>query len=201
MGQPVLHGCALDPGDGAVVVAGPSGAGKSTIAATAVRLGWELLTDDIAVLGVREARVHVERGLPRMRLDAPTARAAGWNPVDLQRVFVDPRLPDKRWVALEEGEEPTKDDARPLEAVYVLGARRAGPALLERVPPARALPLLLAHGYAADLLARDRRAGLLPFWARLAQDVPVTHVHAADDLAGLPALLDGLREATAARAV
>ena len=191
MARPVMHACAIDAGGEAIVVTGESGAGKSTLAATALRGGLRLLADDIAALSTRDGRVHVARGVRRMRLEPATARAVGRDPGQLERVFVDPGFADKRWVELRESDEAT-DGALPLAAVHVLGPRRAGPPLVERLAPAEALPLLLTGGYGADLLDPGARAALLPFWARLAQEVPVTRVHASDDLAALPALLETL---------
>jgi hypothetical protein len=191
-GVPLLHACAIGLGAGAALVAGPTGAGKSTVAAAAVAGGAALLADDISALVVREGRIHVEPGVHRLRLDSDVAQALGWDPDGLPRVFADPLLTDKRCVELSGAQGSFCDEPRPLAAVYVLGERVPDGPRLARVSPTDALPLLLTNAYGSDLMDRPTKAELLSFWARLAQEVPVSRVHAPDDLAGLPALLAAL---------
>ena len=47
-GRFALHGAVIVDGTGAIIVLGDAGAGKSTLAISALRLGWSVVTDDIA---------------------------------------------------------------------------------------------------------------------------------------------------------
>ena len=51
-GKLVLHGCAVVENGVATTLLGPSGSGKSTLASALVRMGAQLLSDDITVIDV-----------------------------------------------------------------------------------------------------------------------------------------------------
>lgn len=188
-GVALLHACVLEVGGRAVLVVGPSGAGKSTFAGAALAHGWPVLADDIAALTDHGGRIGVHPGVAALRLDERTAQALGWDPLTLPRVFADPRMPGKRLIRWDgdPGEAP-----RPVEALVVLGHRRPDGPQIARLAASETLPILLGNLYGADLAERDPRAALLPFWARLAGEVPGLRVHPADDVAALPALLGAL---------
>lgn len=186
-GVALLHACVLAPAGRAVLVLGSSGAGKSTVAGAALARGWPVLADDIAALTGDGGRIGVHPGVAALRLDERTAQALGWDPPELPRVFTDPRMPGKRLIRWD---DDPGDAPRPVEALVVLGHRRAGGPQIARLPATETLPILLGNLYGADLAERDPRADLLPFWARLATEVPALRVHPADDVAALPALLE-----------
>lgn len=191
-GVPLLHGCAVDAGSGAFLVLGEGGAGKSTVAAAAVARGSALLTDDIAALDAAGSRVHVHPGSSQLRMNEDTARALGWDPAELQRVFVTPELPSKRFARLSAAGGSLCAAARPLAAIFVLGERRAGPVEIDRLAPPAALGALLRNTFGERAAGARVTASLLPFWTRLAREVPVHSVSPPDGLAEAPALVDAL---------
>jgi hypothetical protein len=195
-GVPLLHGCVVGAGGAAFLVLGASGAGKSSVAAAAVASGRTLLADDVAALEARAAGVYAHVGGSRLRMNEDTARALGWDPGELERVYVTPDLPPKLFAPLP-GEG---GGARRVAAIFVLGERRAGQATIERAAPPAALRLLLANTYGHHAADAGLRAALLPFWARVAREVPVHRLAPAEGLESLPALVEALAAAAASPA-
>jgi hypothetical protein len=194
-GVPLLHGCAFDAGGSALVVLGPSGAGKSTVAAAAVAAGRALLADDIVALAGSGPELRVHPGGHQLRMNADTARALGWDPAELGRVYVTPAMPPKRFLRLSVADGSLCAGPTRVAALFVLGPRRAGEPAIERLAPAAALPVLLRNTYGDHALDDGARARLLRFWARLAREVPVYTVTPPDGLHAVPALVDALAAA------
>lgn len=192
-GVPLLHGAAVASGGAAFAVLGESGAGKSSIAAAAVAGGYALLADDVLALHGDPSAVRVHPGGWQLRMNEDTALAFGWEPWQLTRVYATPELPPKLF-ARARVDEP---GARRLAAVFVLGPRHRSEHGIVRLEPAAALPLLLAHGYLDSIDTPPERAALLPFWVRLARELPVHAIAPPDGLADLPAFVSTLAEAAA----
>jgi hypothetical protein len=188
-GVPLLHGCAIATDGGAIVVLGGSGAGKSTVAAAAVASGRALLSDDVCALAARDDGVHVQPGPAQLRMYEDTAAAFGW---DARRLFVAGALDDKRCVDLSAADGTFCPEPRRVAAVAVLAGGREREARIERVPAARALPLLLRNTYADHMAEAEGRARLLPFWTRLAEAVPVLDVTPAEGVATVPGLVEAI---------
>ena len=186
--RPLLHGCAIEAGGAAFLVLGASGAGKSSVAAAAVAQGYALFADDVAALSTSGDEVLVHQGGRQLRMNEDTARAFGW--ASLDRVFTTSELPPKLFVRL-----PPAAAAAPVAAIFVLEGGRADPPRIERLAPAAALPLLLRNTYGDHAADGRVRAELLPFWTRLAREVPVHSVTPPDGLAALPSFADALTDA------
>lgn len=60
----VIHGGAVDAGNGALLLVGASGAGKSTLAGLSLGKDWDVLGDDIVALSAADGQVRVV-GVPR----------------------------------------------------------------------------------------------------------------------------------------
>jgi hypothetical protein len=189
--RPLLHGCAIEAGGAAFVVLGASGAGKSSVAAAALAAGHGVLTDDVAALEASSADVVVHPGGRQLRLNGDTARALGFSPADLGRVFETPELPPKLFAWL-----PAENvAARSVAAIFVLSGRRAERPEVERLTPAAALPMLLRNTYGNHAADAHVRAALLPFWTRVAQEVPAHLATPPDGLAALPSFVGALTDA------
>lgn len=78
-GRLVLHANVVGRDGYAVVLAGRSGAGKTTLTRALLRLGFEFLSDDLAVLEVGDGHTAVEPGPGRLKVrtspDRPGRRA------------------------------------------------------------------------------------------------------------------------------
>jgi hypothetical protein len=83
-----LHANAIVAGGGAVAFAGPSGVGKSTLAACFQRAGYEVLCDDVCVIGFDAAGQPLAwPGLPRLKLWGDAADAFGIDRDSIEPVF------------------------------------------------------------------------------------------------------------------
>lgn len=189
-GVPLLHGCAIGAGRGALVVSGASGAGKSSLAAAAVAAGCGLVADDVAALDARAGGVFVHVGPRQMRMNPDVARLFAADPKRLEPVLVTPGVPNKLVASL----PPEDPRPRGVGAIFVLSERAAEPRI-ERLRPRDALPLILRNAFADYAVAPSLRAALLPFWTRLAQEVPVHLVAPPDRLDALPAFVSTLVDA------
>jgi hypothetical protein len=191
-GVPILHGCALAGPDGAIAVLGESGAGKSTIAAAAIGRGQALLADDVVALAVRGGGVEVLPGLAQIRLHTDAVRRLGPDPARTRRLFQAARASDKSWVELSVERANLSAEPRRLVAIHVLGERQAGAARIEPLDSGAALTALLRFTHAGYATEATARAAQLPFWARLARDVPVTGVRPAEGIGETGRLVDRL---------
>ncbi|HEX8173434.1 MAG TPA: hypothetical protein VF824_23060 [Thermoanaerobaculia bacterium] len=193
---PLLHAAVIDAGGRAIAVMGEAGAGKSTTAAAFLRAGHAVLADDVAALDLRDTDVFVHGASSRVRIYAATARTLGWRE-ELPPVFVSEYNDrEKRYL---DGRTPPH--TLPLAAIYLLRARRAGPAAIDAVPAAAALPLLMQQTYAARFLDAAQRNALFRAWTRVAHLVPMRAVQAADALDALPQLVEAIVADAAAEKV
>lgn len=69
-GALVLHAAAVGKNGRVLIVAGQSGAGKSTLAASFMKSGWELLSDDTIAVELAEGEFKVRRSSPWLKIDA-----------------------------------------------------------------------------------------------------------------------------------
>jgi len=199
-GTPCLHASAVAVDGAAVVLAGHSGAGKSSVAAAFARLGYPVLTDDVAALEAGREGIRVQPAYPRVRM-WPESVAAMFGSEDAL-----PRLTptwSKRYLGLGGVAAPFQRDALALDAIYIFDDRRAGlPAPEIEVLPARtALLWLVGHSYVTYLLDKEMRAREFELLGRIAAEVPVARVVPPDDIGRIDALCAAIvRDARARRA-
>lgn len=68
-GEFLLHGSCVTRNGKTILVTGISGAGKSTLAAEFLKNGWEMVTDDIALIkGIEEGHPMVQSSYPSQKL-------------------------------------------------------------------------------------------------------------------------------------
>lgn len=198
----VLHGSAVARGDRAVGFIGHSGWGKSTLAATLVRRGWQLLTDDLLVVSGladgRSAAPENERaptvvaGHPSMRLAHEAAdRVAD---ADHARHRAHGRTTKIRM----DWEEAFLDAPVPLHAVFVLDPQSYEAPGIAPIPRHIAALELAHHTRVQQLLSTPpERAAHLAQCADLTRRVPVSYLHRQFGLDHVPALCDLVEEAVA----
>lgn len=138
-----LHANAIVAGDGAYAFAGNSGAGKSTLAAYFGQAGYEILCDDVCVIGFDEAGSPVAwPGLPRLKLWGDASTALGHDSATLERAI---EGMDKYHVPL-----PSLSDVRPIpfRRLYLLGRADAGEAgAIVRLHGRQAMEAVMAQTY------------------------------------------------------
>jgi hypothetical protein len=178
-GTPSLHACAVLTNDGAtngraIAFLGRPGQGKSTLAATFVRRGASLVTDDVLPLSIRDETVLGVPGPPMMKVWHETAEGALGIPDGLPSLTA---TLDKKLFALD-GRYATARQPEPLRAIYLLD--RYDPVVAGRanvevrpIPVRDGLATLVAHTARGELLRPAEMARHLPLYARLVAQAPV----------------------------
>ncbi len=173
-GRPSLHASAVVTASGVVAFLGPRGRGKSTMAASFLRRGARLLTDDALPLLARDDGIYGTPGPPFMKVWHETAQ----HTLDLADEL--PSLMasvDKKLLAIEGRYARAHTSAR-LRAMYLLD--RYDPAAAGRsdvvVRPLgrrEALLALLAHTSTREYLLPCDEAPCLRIYTRLLDQAPV----------------------------
>lgn len=178
LGHPILHASAVVTEHGAIAFLGPGGRGKSTMAASFLRRGAALLTDDALRLGVDGDDVCGIAGPPYMKI---------WPQTATQTLEIADELPslldgyDKRMLAVD-GRFERVAAPSPLRALYLLH-RRTSPAenaldgspdvTIERLGGKDGFVALMAQVPSSSFLRPDEMARLMPTYARLVRQAPV----------------------------
>jgi hypothetical protein len=185
-----VHAAAIAVDGRAIALVGASGAGKSTTAAGFARLGYAVLTDDLAALSERSGRFEVEAAFPRVHLWPQSARSmsGSWDALPC----ITPTW-DKRRLDLDDHGLRFQREPLPLAAIYFLGERSArGAASFAAVSPAAALIELVSDSHATEFVARAQRAQEFDVLARVLAAVPARRVTPSADLARMPELCEAI---------
>jgi hypothetical protein len=175
LGHLTLHASAVDTCHGAVAFLGPVGQGKSTMAASFLRRGAVLLTDDALPVRLLEDGVYGMPSVPLMKVWPKTAEAVLALTDELPNL-----LPNyaKKLLRLE-GRYAFAQAKTRLQTLYVLD--RYDPAASGRtdigvrvLSNQEAVGVFLAHTSWRNLLPPSDLARVLPIYARLATQMPVS---------------------------
>ncbi len=186
-GVTCLHASVVGINDKAVTIIGVAGAGKSTTAASFARMGYPILTEDVAAVDDEGDRFLIRPGYPVIRL---------W-PSSVEMLFGEPdALPlmtpnwDKRYLDLMKDGFTFQKESLPLGAVYFLQERTADPSapIIEPVAPSVGLIDLVTNAYTNYLLDKDMRAREFDLLGRIVQRIPLRRVTPHTDPARLPDL-------------
>ncbi len=182
-GRTVLHAAALDTGAGVVLLCGDSGAGKSTLAASLnQQLGWDILSDDMAVLEERpEAfQVHPAGNAVSLWADSQVALAGGFEQVEPLAVNE-----AKFWCQ----PPPSRHSSgQPLRAIYHLtapGPDRDPAVHVTELRPMQRLTLLSRQTIRFNPADRLAEARIFEGLGRLGRRIPVRALHYPRNYAAL----------------
>jgi hypothetical protein len=175
-----LHASSIVVGDKAIAVMGVPGAGKSTTAAAFARLGYPVLSDDVAVLDDQGSRFLVQPGYPRVNLWPDSVRALFGSEDELP--LITPTW-GKRYLALNQNGYRFQSDPLPLSAIYMLHDREDASAIpvVEELSGADAFMTLAGNTYLNFLLNAGMRKREFEVLSRVAAGVPIRRVHPAGD--------------------
>lgn len=139
----ILHGCALQFQDRAILLCGISGSGKSTIAYGLIKQGWELLTDDVVPFKKVDGKLFPLPGKRYLYLWEDTVQYFRLPLSELPRV----RSELQKYVVNAGSSPYPPAGGTPLSAIVVL-SRSVTPVVndLEAVTAVEAFDLLLKHG-------------------------------------------------------
>lgn len=176
-----LHAAGIAIDGAAILLVGPQGAGKSTTAAAFARLGYGVLSDDVAVLMERDGQFYVQPGYPGVRL-WPTSVHALFGSLDSLPRLAPSR--EKRYLDLRLMPETASVKSLPVAAVFLLCERSAELAevRIELERGHQGLLSLIANSYVNYLVDRQVHAGEFDLLGRLATRVPLYRLTAPDDL-------------------
>lgn len=186
-----LHASAVAVAGQAVALVGSAGAGKSTTAAAFARLGYRVLSDDLAPLTDGKDGLLVQPGYPRVNLWPDSVRFLFGSEDALPRVT--PNW-DKRFLALDQSVYHFQPEPLPLAAIYILSERKAkgeGP-VFEGLEGWSALQALASNTYVNYLLDRNMRHREFEMLGRLVGHIPIRRVGPAADPANLFNLCEGI---------
>ena len=171
-GVSTLHASVVEIGGRAVLVTGGVGAGKSTTAAAFAKLGYRILSDDLAPLRAEHGGVAVAPGYPRICLRPPAVRLLFGSEDALP--LITPGWV-KRYLSLSGNGCHFCPDPLPLGAIYCISERVDSPGApwIEDLPPSTALINLVANTYAGRLPDRTMSARDLRLYAAVVGRVPV----------------------------
>lgn len=190
-----LHASVIVVDGQAIALMGAPGAGKSTTAAAFARLGFPILSDDVAVLDDHVDRFLARPGYPRVNL---------W-PNSVRALFgADDALPPitptwgKRFLPLDQNGYRFQAQPLPLSAIYILAEReeRLAAPVVEELTGSEAFTTVVANTYVNYLLDADMRVREFELLGRLVARVPIRRVRPTAD----PSKIFALCEAIAADA-
>ena len=188
-GVTCLHASAVAIDGRAVALAGPSGTGKSSTAAAFARLGYPVLTDDVAAIRDEGDRFGVEPAYPRVRLWPRSVESMFGSTDALPRIT--PTW-DKRFLDLRGDGYRFQREPLPLGAVYLLGDRDSNPPRIEAVSAREGLMALVSDTYVTYLLERELRAREFDVLGRLVQAVPVRRAVPSADFSRICELCEAI---------
>ncbi len=194
-GLPTLHASAVDVGGLAVAFLSSKHGGKTSLAATLLRQGYSLLTDDVLPLEERGGTFLGRPGYPQMRMwpDQAARYLERWQELEL----IHPGYSKRRVPVGPGGLGRFCDASRPLACIYLPQRRSGASGGVEIVPlkPRDAAIELVRHSFSPYLVdAMGWQAERLDFFARLVQRVPVRRVLYSSGFEHLPAVRDGILE-------
>lgn len=183
-GWPAMHASAIVVDGHAIAFMGDHGGGKTSLAATMLRLGYPLLSDDLVGL-TRTAGGYLARpGYPQMRMWPEQARYFLGHD-EFERV--NRAKPKLRVPVGPEGLGWFEGELHPLTALYVPRRQNHGDVAFETLKPGPALFQLVRNSYLVGIvegagLAKRRLSTL----ADVIRGIPVRVVRYPNGLDGLP---------------
>jgi hypothetical protein len=188
-----LHASCVAVDDRAIALLGVPGAGKSTTAAAFARMGYPILSEDVATLDEHGNSFWVQPGYPRINLWPPSVEAMFGDENALP--VVTPAW-GKRFLSLGQSGLRFQSDPLPLSAIYFLAARNSESRLpiIEPLDGTAALMTLVANTYVNYALDSAMRSHEFDVLSRLISNVSVMSVRASDDSADLAGLCNGIAE-------
>jgi HPr Serine kinase C-terminal domain len=165
----ILHAALLAKANHGILILGSSGAGKSTLAASMMQSGWELLSDDAAVLTRVSESWRARAVYPSLRL-LPDSVAAMFGDRALTHAMA--HYSPKRRVQID-APDCSSDGTVPIDAIFCLApeGKHDGVNVL-RLRPSQACISLIGHSFCLDPTDRAAAAERLELAANLSTHVP-----------------------------
>ncbi|WP_321325281.1 hypothetical protein [uncultured Parasphingorhabdus sp.] len=167
-GYLVLHGNAVQIGDGCIICVGHSGAGKSTLAAAFMQRGYNLLADDVVPIG---NDCHAIPGFPRIKLWQDAADKLEIDTTSLSRI-----RPDMEKFNLPITEKFVPKPL-PVKHIYILRSDDEKGFSSSPIKGLQKFPALHANTYRQKFLdSMDLRSDHLKLCGKLAGQTAITRI-------------------------
>ena len=164
----VLHGNAIQIGDGCVICVGHSGAGKSTLAAAFMQRGFPLLADDVVPV---DKQCRAIPGFPRIKLWQDTADKMGVDTSALRRI-----RPEMAKFNLPV-DNAVLSETLPIHHIYVLKEEGLEPPATHSIRGLQKFPALYANTYRQKFLtSMELRPDHLKLCGQLAGTTPISRL-------------------------
>ena len=188
-----LHAAAVVVGGRAAAFLSSNKGGKSSLAASLMRLGHLLLSDDILAIEREGARFIGRPGYPQMRMWPDQAEHFVGHYHNLE--IVHPRLSKRRVPVGPDGFGSFCGESRPLGALY-LPERREGAAIeISTLPLGEAVSQLVANSFLAGIVeAAGWQASRFHVIAQLARELPIRRLVYPSGVDHLPSVSDAIVE-------
>lgn len=176
-----LHASAIAVNGRAIALMGRAGAGKSTLAAAFARLGFPVLSEDVACLDDNPAGFRIEPGYPRIRLWPESVRGLFGAPDALPRLT--PNW-DKCFLDLISTGFQFQREPVPLAAIYLVTERQSGDFVpfVDELRGNAAFMELVSNTYANRIKDDAMRAHEFEILHRLISSVPIRRLHPHNDI-------------------
>jgi hypothetical protein len=170
-----LHASSIVVDQRLLAIVGNSGAGKSTTAASLVKRGHRVLSEDVSALVESNGKFMVQPGYPRVNLWPDAVHSLYGAPDALPQIV---STWDKRYFDLGRNGGNFFNQPAALSAIYVLEDRvseETAPSV-ESVSAREALISLLTNAHGRHLVERSMRTREFDLLSRVAEVVPVRRV-------------------------
>lgn len=144
-----LHGSSVCKDGKAILITGESGAGKSSLAAEFLKNGWKLVTDDVAVVNLRNGKAVIQPSYPSQKLWMDAIERYDHKDSPLQSLYQENRK-DKFSVDVSACFEN-----RPQELTCVVRLCVAGSCSVQAVDKMTAVHQLMRNTYRSVLILRE----------------------------------------------
>jgi len=187
-GREALHATTILTPRGACAFIGPAGAGKSTLAASFLRAGYPVLSDDCLVLRKNCEHILVAPAYPGLRLWPDTFEALR-NVTDRSRLVA--HYSSKQRLLPAQTPKDLASGSHPLIRIYSL-AREAvevlAEPLIERLTERDGFMELVPSAFRLDITDRTMLARQFSFLEQIVSRVSVRRLHIPNTFASLPAV-------------
>jgi len=184
-GRRPVHAAVLARGDGAVLLFGLSGAGKSTLTAAMGTNGWDILSDDMAILSGFEDS-HVWQTAPGVSLWEPSRRGLGLSDDDCRLID---GYDGKYWYAPPYQE---RDTPVPVKAAIFLSHGPDGAVTWQRVDRASAVVMAASQMVRFNPADNDETARTMEALGRLVSGIPSYTLAYPRTFEALPAVIEAV---------
>lgn len=197
-GWPAVHASSVVVDGAAIAFLSNHGGGKTSLAATMLRLGYPLGSDDLVALTPSADGFLARPGYPQMRMwPEQAAHFVGHDALEQ----VHPGLTKRRVPVGSDGFGTFDGALRPLAALYLPQRRDGGGITFETVPPSQALFELVRHTFLVGIVeGAGLAAARFAVLAEAVRRVPLRIVRYPNGLDLLPEVAERIAEDARAQA-